>query len=136
MGPAANQPAQHTASPAATGRHLLVIEDDAQTRSALAILLTLLGHRVETAATGPEGIRLALAARPEVALIDLGLPGVDGCEVARHLRGVLGKNIRLVALTGHAPEEVGPLTRDAGFDAHLIKPVDADQLEDALGGPA
>jgi PAS domain S-box-containing protein len=122
--------------PAAKGRQVLIIEDNADARSSLAILLTLQGHRVQTAATGPDGIQLALTARPEVALIDLGLPGVDGCEVARRLRAALGKGVRLVALTGHAQEEARRSTQEAGFDTHLVKPVDIEELNQALGaGP-
>jgi CheY-like chemotaxis protein len=95
-------------------------------------LLGLLGHRVEAAATGPEGVERALAARPEVALIDLGLPGMDGEQVARELRRALGSAIRLVALSGHAREEDRRRSREAGFDAHLAKPVEVDDLTRAL----
>jgi PAS domain S-box-containing protein len=124
---------QDAPAPAAKGRHVLIIEDNADARSSLATLLTLLGHRVETAATGMDGVARALAVRPEVALIDLGLPGVDGCEVARRLRAVLGQGVRLIALTGHAQEEDRRRTQEAGFDAHLVKPVEVEELNRVLG---
>ncbi len=118
--------------PAAAGRRVLIVEDNADARSALAALLTVLGHRVETAASGPQGIERALADRPDVAVIDLGLPGTNGLEVARQLRAALGDSIRLVALTGHARDEDRSQSRAAGFDAHLVKPVEADELNRAL----
>jgi signal transduction histidine kinase/CheY-like chemotaxis protein len=115
-------------------RHVLIIEDNADARATLATLLKLLGHRIETAAAGAEGVERALALRPEVALIDLGLPGVDGCEVARQLRAALGSAIRLVALTGHAQQEDRRRTQEAGFDAHLVKPVATEELTRVLNG--
>jgi CheY-like chemotaxis protein len=130
------QPLHEEPAAPMTGRHVLFIEDNADVRATLATLLTLLGHRIETAAGGAEGVERALAVRPEVALIDLGLPGVDGCEVARRLRAALGSDIRLVALTGHAQEEDRRRTQEAGFDAHLVKPVATEELTRALnGGP-
>jgi signal transduction histidine kinase len=123
------------AAPApAKGRHVLIIEDNADARATLATLLTLLGHRVETAAAGAEGVERALAVRPEVALVDLGLPGLDGCEVARQLRAALGSAVRLIALTGHAQEEDRRRTQEAGFDAHLVKPVATEELTRVLNG--
>jgi signal transduction histidine kinase/CheY-like chemotaxis protein len=119
-------------APAPTGRRVLIVEDSADTRSTLSTLLTLLGHRVEGAASGPEGIERALAWRPEVALIDLGLPGLDGLEVARRMREALGDSVRLVALTGHARDEDRSRTQAAGFDAHLVKPVETDELNRVL----
>jgi signal transduction histidine kinase/ActR/RegA family two-component response regulator len=117
------------------GRHILIIEDNADTRSTLQTLLTLKGHRVEVAATGPEGITAALASRPQVALIDLGLPGADGTEVGRKLRAELGGGVLLVALTGHALEEDRRRTREAGFNVHLVKPVEWEELTALLADP-
>jgi signal transduction histidine kinase len=113
-------------------RHILVVEDKADSRETLATLLRLLGHQVEEAATGPEGVRRALDTRPQVALIDLGLPQLDGYEVARQVRAALGASVLLVALTGHASEEHRNRTAEAGFDAHLAKPVELEQLEAVL----
>jgi signal transduction histidine kinase len=114
--------------PAAT-RHILIIEDNSDARKSLATLLELLGHRVEVAADGAQGVALALAARPQVALVDLGLPGMDGCEVAEKIRAALGDDhICLIALTGFGQEDDRRRTLDAGFSAHLVKPVDMEEL--------
>jgi CheY-like chemotaxis protein/two-component sensor histidine kinase len=129
--PAADPPPQETA-----GRHILIVEDNADARSTLQTLLNLLGHRVETAATGPEGIDRALASRPQVVLVDLGLPVLDGYEVARKLRAELGGAVRLIALTGYAHEEDRRRAREAGFDAHLVKPVEMDDLNRLLADPS
>jgi CheY-like chemotaxis protein len=98
----------------------------------LQTLLALLGHRVETAGTGAVGVERAVASRPEVVLFDLGLPVLDGYEVARRLRGALGEGVLLVALTGHALDEDRQRTRAAGFNAHLAKPVEVEELNQVL----
>jgi signal transduction histidine kinase len=113
--------------PPATGRHILIVEDNADQRSTLETLLRILGHRVESAGTGPEAVERALASRPEVVLIDLGLPGMDGYEVARQLRAG-HPGAQLIALTGHAQEEDRRRTSEAGFVAHLVKPVELEDL--------
>jgi signal transduction histidine kinase/ActR/RegA family two-component response regulator len=113
-------------------RHVLIIEDNADASATLQTLLALLGHRVETAGTGAEGVERAVASRPEVVLIDLGLPVLDGYEVARRLRGALGNGVLLVALTGHALDEDRQRTREAGFNAHLAKPVEVEELNQVL----
>jgi signal transduction histidine kinase/ActR/RegA family two-component response regulator len=123
------EPPQSAVAPSrATTHHILIIEDNTDARETLTLLLQMLGHRVESAATGPDGITRALASRPQVVLIDLGLPGLDGYEVARQVRAALGQKARLVALTGYAQEEDRRRTRDAGFDAHLPKPVELEEL--------
>jgi signal transduction histidine kinase len=113
-------------------KHILIIEDHADARSALRQLLELSGHRVEVAAAGPDGIARAVSDRPGAVLIDLGLPGMDGCAVARELRDKLGHDVLLVALTGHAREEDRRRTHEAGFDAHLVKPVELAELTRVL----
>ena len=120
--------------PAVPACHVLIIEDNADARETLATLLQLLGHRTETAATGADGVRCALACRPDVVLIDLGLPVLDGFEVARQIRAALGDAVLLVALTGHALEEDRRRATEAGFNAHLPKPVDMDELNRVLAG--
>ena len=77
-------------------------------------------------------MQAALSVHPEVALVDIGLPGFDGYEVARRLRDQLGKGIRLVALTGYGQPEDRDRARQAGFDDHLVKPVDPTQLNRLL----
>lgn len=131
--PAASDPIG-LAQSAAMSYHILLIEDNEDVRETLAMLLQTLGHRTETAATGPEGVNRALASRPQVVLIDLGLPGLNGFQVNRQIRTALGKSVRLVALTGYAQEEDRQRSRDAGFDAHLSKPVELKELNAALSG--
>ncbi len=114
------------------GRHILIVEDNRDGRESLALLLGLLGHRVELAEDGHRGVEVALAVRPEVALVDIGLPGLDGFEVASRLRAGLGKDVLLVALTGHTQPEDRQRALEAGFDAHLAKPVELEALQALL----
>ena len=119
---------------ASTGaaRHVLVIEDNSDAREMLRIALELDGHRVETAADGASGVEVALRTTPDLILVDIGLPGLDGYAVARRLRAALGQRVTLVALTGYGQAEDRRRTSEAGFDAHLVKPVDPDVLSRAL----
>jgi two-component system, sensor histidine kinase len=111
-------------APVAGTRKILVIEDNADAREMLRVALELDGHRVEVAEDGPRGVEAALRGRPDVALVDIGLPGLDGYEVARRIRESLGREVRLVALTGYGQAQDRRRTHDAGFDVHLVKPVD------------
>lgn len=104
-------------------RRILIIEDGPDARRALGRLLEIWGHRVELAEEGTGGVERAIAIRPDVALIDIGLPGMNGYEVARRVRQVLGRNIHLIALTGYGQPDDHERTRAAGFDQHLVKPV-------------
>ena len=124
------RPAEPQKPPGQAGRkRLLLVEDNPDIGETLRDLLQLLGHRVELAADGLRGVQLALAIRPDVALVDIGLPGIDGYEVARRLRATdAGKQILLVALTGYGRPEDRDRSLEAGFDAHLVKPVDPDEL--------
>jgi CheY-like chemotaxis protein len=89
------------------------------------MLLQLYGHELRKAADGPAALALAAEFKPQLVLCDLGLPGMDGYEVARRLReSDLGESLRLVAVTGYAQEEDRRRAREAGFDDHLVKPVD------------
>ena len=120
------------APPSESSRHILIVEDNADGRESLAMLLRLMGHRVETAADGPSGVQAVLTARPQVALIDIGLPGLDGYQVAAQVRAALAQDVFLVALTGHAQPEDRRRALEAGFDNHLTKPIDLDDLRDLL----
>jgi PAS domain S-box-containing protein len=114
-------------------RRILVIEDNADARTMLRHLLEAAGHEVHEAPDGRQGLALALALRPDVALIDLGLPGLDGYEIARQLRAVDDhRHILLVAVTGYGSPEDRERSLLAGFDVHLVKPVDPDTLAGVL----
>lgn len=117
---------------AAHPRHILIVEDGPDARKALGRLLEIWGHHVELAEDGTRGVECAIASRPEVALIDIGLPGLNGYEVARRVRQVLGKSICLIALTGYGQPDDKERTRAAGFDQHLVKPVNPRLLSRLL----
>ena len=123
-----------TAPAAAESRpkHVLIIDDDPDVRSTSEILLKMLDFQVTTAATGLAGIERAKALRPDIALIDLGMPGLDGLEVGARIRAELGQAIHLVALTGYSRESDFADTKAAGFDQHLVKSGDPRELIQAL----
>ena len=111
--------------------HILLIEDDADSRDALQFLLERWGHRVSVAGGGREGVALAGSLAPDWAVIDIGLPDIDGYEAARGLRES-APSVRLVALTGYGRPEDRARAVAAGFGAHLTKPVDPDRLAEIL----
>jgi signal transduction histidine kinase/CheY-like chemotaxis protein len=113
-------------------RKILLVEDQPDARRALQRLLQLWGHTVEAAEDGVIGLERAQQFQPEVAFIDVGLPGLDGYELARQIRRRLGNGLRLVALTGYGQPEDRERAYSAGFDLHLVKPVDRVQLARAL----
>jgi signal transduction histidine kinase/CheY-like chemotaxis protein len=109
---------------------VLVVDDNVDAAQSLAVLLNLWGHEVCTAHDGAAALEAAQAWQPEVVLLDIGLPGMDGYEVARRLRAAQGPaRPLLVALTGYAQEEDRRRSREAGFDRHLVKPADPETLE-------
>lgn len=114
-----------------TPLRVAVIEDNPDIRETLRELLRLRGHEVVEAEDGPGGVQLVLSRNPDVALVDIGLPGIDGYEVAARLRAAAGTT-RLVALTGYGGEEDRSRAVRAGFDAHLVKPVDFQELTRVL----
>ena len=107
---------------------MLIIEDDADAREVLQLSLEAEGQPVEVAANGAEGLALAAASHPDVVFLDLRLPGLDGFEVARRLREMLGPDARIIALTGFDRAEDRRATASAGFDGHLTKPIGADTI--------
>ena len=112
-----------------THKQILLVEDNADIGETLRDLLELLGHDVELVSDGVRGVQRALESRPEVMLVDIGLPGIDGYEVARQVRASPdGPKMILLALTGYGRPEDRQKAREAGFDAHLVKPVDPDEL--------
>jgi CheY-like chemotaxis protein len=119
---------------AVSGRlRVLLIEDNIDGREIMAMRLSALGHDVFTAENGPLGIEIAEREKPDVVLLDIGLPEMDGFAVARALRGNPETcSLRLIALTGYGLEEDRIRSLEAGFDMHLVKPVDQERLARAL----
>jgi PAS domain S-box-containing protein len=116
-------------------RRVLIVEDSLDARESLRALLEVAGHEVDTAEDARRGLEKLRAFRPEVALIDLGLPGVDGYALARAAReDAATRDTYLVALTGYGQPEDQRRALAAGFDLHVTKPVDPDRLEDLLAG--
>lgn len=113
-------------------RHVVIIEDNADIRDALQLFLEADGHRVEVAEDGNAGVQRVLDTRPDVVLVDIGLPGLDGYAVARAIRAALGPGIFLAALTGYGQADDRTRSNEAGFDAHLIKPVTFEAVESLL----
>jgi two-component system, sensor histidine kinase len=110
-------------------RRILIVEDNPDAREGLRGLLELSGHDVFEAADGCAAVKAARALRPEVALIDIGLPGIDGNEVARQIRSsAVCDDTVLIALTGYSQREDRQQTENAGFQHYLVKPVDLNQL--------
>jgi CheY-like chemotaxis protein len=108
------------------------IEDNADARAALTALLELEGYLVEAAPDGAAGLEMVTARRPDVALIDIGLPGMDGYEVARRIRDLGPPQPHLAALTGYSRPENRERAAEAGFDTHLVKPIDPAALSDLV----
>ncbi|MBX3442533.1 MAG: response regulator [Planctomyces sp.] len=113
-------------------RTIVVVEDQPDSREMLRKLLSLEGHDVQVARDGEEGIEMILAARPQVAIVDLGLPKINGYGVAKNVRARLGDRVRLIALTGHGSPEDVRAALDAGFDEHMVKPLDLKRLNALL----
>lgn len=134
---AADAPTAGAANAAATGRdarpRLLLVEDNDDGREMMAMMLGGHGYQVALAADGLSGVQMAAQSLPRVALVDIGLPGIDGYEVARRLRAdPRTAGIGLIALTGYGLAEDKRRVLDAGFNLHLVKPVDMDQLIAAI----
>lgn len=131
VAPAVPPPA---AAPAAFARaRVLVVEGDADTRVALRDLCRTWGHEVLVAGDGPLAVELALRFGPDVALIDLGLPGLDGFEVARRIRAdPRGAAVRLAALTSFGSPELRTAATSVGFELHLVKPADPERLAEFI----
>jgi two-component system CheB/CheR fusion protein len=120
------------ATPATRRRRVLIIEDNEDTGEMLRVYLERRGHEVYLATDGVEGVQMASRVEPEVAFVDLGLPGLDGLEVARRIRRQPHQLRHLVALTGYGRPEDRQRCLAAGFDSHLVKPVDPTRLNDLL----
>jgi two-component system CheB/CheR fusion protein len=121
---------------AATPRRILVVDDNVDMVESLALLLRLRGHEVEVAYDGPGALKAAGSFHPEVVLLDIGLPGLDGYQVASRLRQRRrSARVLLVALTGYGQDADQLRSRQAGFDHHLTKPVDPQVIYDLISRP-
>jgi CheY-like chemotaxis protein/anti-sigma regulatory factor (Ser/Thr protein kinase) len=115
------------------GRRILVVDDNRDAAESLAMLLHCTGAEVRTVSDGPSALDMVPAFAPDAVLLDLGMPGMDGFEVARRLRqDPRHASLEIIALTGWGQEEDRRRTRSGGFDHHLTKPVDLDQLLELL----
>jgi CheY-like chemotaxis protein len=128
--------APRAATPAPAAPRVLIVDDNQDAASLLAEALALRGWDARVAHDGPEALRVAARFRPRAACLDLGLPVMDGFELAARLRGLPGLgDLRLVAVTGYGQDSDRGRTAAAGFHHHLVKPVDLDLLDSLLGEP-
>jgi CheY-like chemotaxis protein len=116
-------------------KRILIVEDDSDNREMMRILLESFGHEVHDAPDGASGVELASRLEPDVVLVDIGLPGIDGYEVARRIRATVRGRPRLVALSGYGQSEDRQRSASAGFDDHLVKPADPERLASILAEP-
>jgi signal transduction histidine kinase len=130
--PAIETPLSPAEPRAVVRRRILLVEDNADSREMLKTCLEIAGHEVREAGDGPEGIRAVRELRPDVAIIDIGLPGADGYSVAREIRAMGSDGIKLVAVTGYGQEDDRRRALEAGFDTHITKPVDPFRLVDLV----
>jgi signal transduction histidine kinase/CheY-like chemotaxis protein len=131
-GPVAVAEARAPAAVARAPLRIVLVEDNADIRESLRDYLEALGYELWTAADGPSGLASILERRPQVALVDIGLPILDGYEVAQKVREKLGSDVRLVAVTGYGQAEDRQRALSAGFDEHMRKPLELSALEDLL----
>ena len=117
----------------ASSKRVLVVDDNLDIADSTALLLEKLGHEVRTAHNGPAALEVARAFLPDLILMDIGLPGMNGYEVAQHIRlDPQFEHVRLVAVTGYARDSDVKLAEEAGFDSHLAKPIDIRRVQETL----
>jgi CheY-like chemotaxis protein len=130
---AAQSTQKKTETPMQVRRNILIADDNQDALESLALMLRMEGHEVVCASDGEEALLLAGQRRPEIVVLDVGMPKLDGCEVARRIRAeAWGRGAILVALTGWGQDVDRRRSREAGFDMHLVKPVDPATLCDML----
>ena len=113
-------------------RRIVIVEDNADVRELLRLKLRRLGHTVDAVADGPAGVSAIVSVKPDLALVDIGLPGIDGYEVAAQVRQFLGPDVVLVAVSGFGQPEDKRRAMEAGFDEHITKPADVTDIENLL----
>ena len=116
------------------GRKILVADDDQDSAESLAMLLQMMGHEVRSALNGLEALAVAAAFEPDLIVLDIGLPGLDGYEVCRRIRQQpWAHTVVIAALTGWTRDEDRDRSQEAGFNHYLVKPVDPKALADLVG---
>lgn len=126
---AASPPREEEAAPPPAALRILIVDDNRDGADSLAMMLRLMGHEVRTAYEGQRGMAVAEEFRPDVILLDIGLPKLNGYEVCRRLRREpWGQRAVLIAVTGWGQEEDRRRSQEAGFDQHVVKPLDPDAL--------
>ena len=129
------QKAAESAAPAIVPKRVLVVDDNIDAATTLQLLLESLGHETCVVHDGAQALRMSTQFRPDIVLLDIGMPGLNGYEVARRLRALeRGRPLRIVAITGWDQEADRTRSREAGFDLHLVKPVDPHLLTRLLSG--
>ena len=116
--------------------HVLVVEDNRDGADMLKLMLELMGYDVAVAHNGLEGVRLAKRFHPDAVICDIGLPGLNGWEVARELRrNPVSAHTKLIAVSGYGTDEDRLRSQEAGFDCHLVKPAEPETLQKYLSEP-
>jgi CheY-like chemotaxis protein len=134
--PRAAAPPSASSISAATARSILVVDDNADCANTLGMLLQVSGHKVETAYSGVQALELAARTSPDIVFLDIGLPGMNGYEVARRMRQIERSNpLLLIAVSGYGQDDDRRQSTAAGFDLHLIKPVSLERLNEVFSGP-
>ena len=135
----ADSPAVEQAAPSlhvrqrANARRVLIVDDNGEAAEMLAEALSAVGHVTRIAHDGPAALAMLTEFAPDVALLDIGLPAMDGYELARRIRATpLGADARIYALTGYGQDSDRRRSREAGFDAHLVKPIDLETVVRAV----
>jgi CheY-like chemotaxis protein len=121
-----------TRQDAARPQRILIVEDHVDSAEGVATLLRLDGHEVKAVYDGPSALSCATEFAPETVLLDIGLPGMDGYEVARRLRATLGAEVLIIALTGYGQDEDRRKSEEAKIDHHVLKPLRSEALADLL----
>jgi CheY-like chemotaxis protein len=130
----AGELSQSSSAPTCSSRRVLIVDDNHDGAESLAMLIESSGHEVLLAHTGIDALKMAATHRPHVAILDIGMPSMDGYQVAQHIRSEpWGIHMTLIALTGWGQEDDKQRAQRAGFDRHLIKPVAPVLLDELLG---
>lgn len=114
-------------------RKVLIVDDNVDAADALALILRGMGHQVDVAHDGRSGVEISRRMRPDIVLLDIAMPQMSGYDAASEIRRFLGPDVRIVAVTGYGQYEDRRRSLEAGFDQHIIKPLDPDFLKSLTG---